>query len=479
MITRAQIRRQLRKNGGIINAVPRQNYGLGSWIKERARKLIPNELADIASKAAPFVAPFYPGYAAAMRGIGRFDKRGSISDAMKQAALTYAGGKGARYLGGAEGASGGPSTYSMEGFREGPVGRTWDRMMPEKKVPIKEEVINKSNVYRPNMLEVSGPIKEQSTIKNLWKKFQGMSPGMRTAIVGVGTGTIAGVAEWFSDQVPQEPGESMEEYMVRRKATVGKLMRTYMDNYYAYDSEYSQLDDAGKDAFVAQYNMKKGGRVGYAMGSPHSETPTFSEGVEQMYMSDDLGALPKAEGGVRPEDMGILSLKDFDNLEDYRRYINKLAYAMAKTEEPDSRLSEKDIMRQLNKLAYGMAREAEPDNTRMSEGDIMRQLNRLSNNKSKGGRIGKFGGGIGAAMPRIPIGVPRVNAGGISELDYRASGGFVPVGVKEKADDVPAMLSKNEFVMTADAVKAAGGGSVEKGAQKMYNTMKQLEGRIA
>ena len=54
-------------------------------------------------------------------------------------------------------------------------------------------------------------------------------------------------------------------------------------------------------------------------------------------------------------------------------------------------------------------------------------------------------------------------------------GGFIPEGTKEKADDVPARLSKNEFVMTADAVKAAGGGSINKGAQKMYNTMKTLE----
>ena len=81
---------------------------------------------------------------------------------------------------------------------------------------------------------------------------------------------------------------------------------------------------------------------------------------------------------------------------------------------------------------------------------------------AQGGRIGKYGGGIGTAMPRIPTGMPRVNAGGITELDYRQEGGFVPMGVKEKADDVPAMLSKNEFVMTADAVKAAGGGDVEK-----------------
>jgi hypothetical protein len=82
-------------------------------------------------------------------------------------------------------------------------------------------------------------------------------------------------------------------------------------------------------------------------------------------------------------------------------------------------------------------------------------------------------------MMNIPMGKPRKNAGGITELDYRASGGFVPVGIKEKADDVPAMLSKNEFVMTADAVRAAGGGSIEKGAQRMYNQMKQLEGKMA
>ena len=62
------------------------------------------------------------------------------------------------------------------------------------------------------------------------------------------------------------------------------------------------------------------------------------------------------------------------------------------------------------------------------------------------------------------------------EMDLRG-GGFVPIGKKEKADDVPARLSKNEFVMTADAVRAAGGGSVNKGAQRMYNLMNSLEAR--
>jgi len=70
-----------------------------------------------------------------------------------------------------------------------------------------------------------------------------------------------------------------------------------------------------------------------------------------------------------------------------------------------------------------------------------------------------------------------MNLGG-NEMDLRG-GGFVPLGAKEKADDVPARLSKNEFVFTADAVRAAGGGSVDKGAEKMYNTMKRLEGVMA
>ena len=69
-----------------------------------------------------------------------------------------------------------------------------------------------------------------------------------------------------------------------------------------------------------------------------------------------------------------------------------------------------------------------------------------------------------------------MNLGG-KEMDLRG-GGFVPIGKKERADDVPARLSKNEFVFTADAVRAAGGGSVDKGADLMYDTMKKLEAQV-
>ena len=66
---------------------------------------------------------------------------------------------------------------------------------------------------------------------------------------------------------------------------------------------------------------------------------------------------------------------------------------------------------------------------------------------------------------------------GGNEMDFRASGGFVPIGKKERADDVPARLSKNEFVFTAKAVRNAGGGDIKQGAKKMYQLMKNLEAR--
>ena len=89
-----------------------------------------------------------------------------------------------------------------------------------------------------------------------------------------------------------------------------------------------------------------------------------------------------------------------------------------------------------------------------------------------GGRVGLMGGAM-------PTGIMRTNQAGTIERDYRDEGGFVPVGIKEKADDVPAMLSKNEFVMTADAVRGMGNGSIEKGAQRLYDQMKRLENKVA
>jgi len=82
--------------------------------------------------------------------------------------------------------------------------------------------------------------------------------------------------------------------------------------------------------------------------------------------------------------------------------------------------------------------------------------------KAYGGRIRAQEGGL-------------MDLGGM-EKDYRNDGGFVPLGGEEKADDVPARLSRNEFVFTADAVRNAGAGDMDRGAEVMENVMKNLEG---
>ena len=115
--------------------------------------------------------------------------------------------------------------------------------------------------------------------------------------------------------------------------------------------------------------------------------------------------------------------------------------------------------------------------------DIVSFADQYFPKKANGGRIGyAYGSDEIVDQASGIMGLPqRTNSEGIKELDLRDSGGFIPpVGVKEKADDVPAMLSNNEFVMTADAVRGMGGGDVNKGAQRLYDQMKMLEkgGRV-
>jgi hypothetical protein len=331
MINRAKMPRQLRGKGGITNITPRKKYGLGSKLKDRFRKLIPNELASVAVKAAPFVAPFSPKTAALMRGIGRFDQRGSISDALKQGLATTAFGAGTRFLGGADQVMGGGLrggfTPPLSQERTQAIGNLFNKQKP---------IVDQGEIVSDAGFE-TGKKTIRETAKNLIKKLpKGVAAQLAAGTVTAGASLLA---SYFQGNFrEQEPGETMEDYLAARRETVGQQMRTYMDSYFKFDPEYSALDDAGRDAFVARYNVRDGG---------------------------------------------------------------------------------------------------------------------------------------------MPTGIMRTNKAGVKERDYRDKGGFVPVGIKEKADDVPAMLSKNEFVMTADAVRGAGNGSIEKGAQRMYNTMKRLEKKRA
>ena len=387
MITRAQMPRQLRNKGGITNAVPREKYGLGSKIKERFRKLIPNELADVAVKAAPFVAPFSPGIAGLMRGIGRFDQRGSISDAVKQGVATFGFGKLAGEIPGTEKyfGKGMEGAKALAGDVRTKAGSFFDRREPKK-------VFGADDVLGGEMQTVG-----KKTIKGAVETaLKELPKGLKGQLIAGGLSAGASLlASYFQGEFrEQEPGETMEEYLAARRKSVGKKMRTYMDNYFKTDPEYSQLDDAGRDAFVARYNVAQGGRIGLEEGGTG-----FMKWL-------------KANYGLEVKDL------DLDQYVKFSREFNN--------ENPDP---------------------YETD----------RELN---------------------AMGSMPTGIMRTNKAGVIERDYRDEGGFVPVGIKEKADDVPAMLSKNEFVFTADAVRGAGNGNIEKGAQRMYNTMKNLEKRV-
>ena len=431
MITRAQMQRQLRNNGGLMTVKTiRKKYGIGSDLKDFVRKIIPNEIANVAVKAAPIVAPFNPGAAALMRGIGRFDQRGSLSDAFKQGALTYAGGRGIGMLGGAQSPEGflGRQTFSKQGFSEGPIGRLF-KSNPTKAV---------SKVDQGLVVAPGAPGEETLGLSGLIKKGIKALPKGVAAQLAAGTITARAslLASYFQGEFREHDPETetYEEYLAQRKEVVGGQMRTYMDNYFKFDKEYSTMTDEQKNAFVARYNVRDGGRIGFATGTgPKTEKLIAAEKLAKKEGISIAEALKRIFEEANKEGVLMIKIKDASDRKMFEDASDRKMF-------DDSR-----------KLT-------------LEEQIIQKIRERSKPKKAKGG------------LMSIPV---RKNSEGIKELDMRKSGGFVPIGVKEKADDVPAMLSKNEFVMTADAVRAAGGGSINKGAQRMYDTMKKLESRVA
>ena len=114
-------------------------------------------------------------------------------------------------------------------------------------------------------------------------------------------------------------------------------------------------------------------------------------------------------------------------------------------------------------------------NIRNNPYDFLSAANQGSRfNFAADGGLMRTGYAEGSKEPVAKETMPLIDMDG-KEMDLRAEGGFVPLGRMERADDVPARLSKNEFVFTADAVRNAGEGDVDKGAEVMYNMMKNLE----
>ena len=217
--------------------------------------------------------------------------------------------------------------------------------------------------------------------------------------------------------------------------------------------------------------MKKGGRVGLAFGGdlgdpgdPYNDRYILQERDDELSTEEILQILKDgvAMGGPRlPMDIDDLESDDLETMDEFEEDQGR-TFAGG----PKSLLDPKEMQVASNSDESFPGLQQLIDRIRFLDTDDKMKNYNNAQGKTKPKYFEK-GGIASLEMGGMPS----------MEMDYRG-GGFIPVGSKEKADDVPARLSKNEFVMTADAVRAAGGGSVNKGAQRMYQLMNQLEAKV-
>jgi len=364
--------RQMAAYGGIMGLDGRKQYGLGSKLKKTIRKIIPNEVAEIAVKAAPFVAPFNPIAAGLMAGVGGFDQTGRIGSSLKSGLLTYGGGQLARGIGGGMG-------NLQTGFN--PAGG-----------------FGSASTFGKGFL--SNPLQGEGGLSALlnktkapadMSKFNALGPG------GSNPANIAGANQYgVSTTGDASIAESLAKKVIPQAADVA-----------------SKTEAGGILNTIKKFALDNKLLMGLAAGT------IGASALMGNMEPDEIQDMQRGEGldieGIRTEVIEAMKDPSGEALEAIR-----IKYPFLGTQRS------KDVA-----------------------------------NMAMGGRIGKAEGGI-------------MDLGGM-EKDYRAEGGFVPIGKAEKADDVPARLSVNEFVFTADAVRNAGGGDIDQGAEVMENMMKHLE----
>ena len=255
--------------------------------------------------------------------------------------------------------------------------------------------------------------------------------------------------------------ESLDDYIGSARRGTGidptAIRRSVQDQYRMGElSPEYQLQhpfQAQRQYIRPDYYAAEGGRIGYKFGG-NGDQPLIIPDDADIHPSDDWEAKGK-------EDRKLMAGPDW-----YMKRIEHLNFLFG------DELSEDEIA----EIAY----------------DSDKYYEKVGHDPfAKGGRIGYAGGELigdedeEEFLRQKALGslyTKRLGAqeGGLMDLggmekDYRNEGGFVPIGGQEKADDVPARLSKNEFVFTADAVRAAGGGDIDAGAEVMENVMKNLE----
>jgi hypothetical protein len=528
-ISRSQMQRQLQNRGGITNLSPRQNFGLGSTLKRFVRKIIPNEVSKVATAAAPFVAPFNPALAAGMAGIGSFDQTGSMSDAFKRGALTYGGGQAARYIGGA-GFQGNPfasgGAFTPSGFTAGfssPVGTETGlgKFFSKPNAPISEvkplgyegsevaltsgspvdlgadtfteSMVIKDNIVPTNLNDFQGTrqvvdsvkenvfqrIMKDPSVSNIGSEALNAAKKVGKAIFYDGDkldknvllGTIAFAASYAeAASIANEAGVDLTEaeYDEARKAEKQEQYAEDLQNFFGGRKDGGRIgfQDGSLDVEALMENIKK-------YPEKVNEITDFEVGIFEPSEPTDMGPYPMDDEtqGEKEAEMLKELLRELNAdggrtgffagtiLKEGIKQLGKIIFSPAE---------KTFLFKNLGKLGGADRSQTFPNLFKIlkdpskfpKDAKALKAFIELRMKKKEGG------------LSSIPV---RTNAAGVKELDYRQSGGFVPVGVKEKADDVPAMLSKNEFVLTADAVRGIGGGSVEKGSEKLYNVMKQAE----
>jgi hypothetical protein len=235
-----------------------------------------------------------------------------------------------------------------------------------------------------------------------------------------------------------------------------EALKSYLRQGYLTLNPQAQPEDVESfvEANTVEYRAN-GGRIGFADGMPEQKFLSFEEAKA---MNPGMFSAEVETDVVRPNTELLNYIKRIRDA--VKKGIIPMDFAM-------------DLVKQKT-MEQGVDLQDLRD-------DIM-ETQRIE--QAYGGRMGyAFGSpeqnAINAAgIMNLPL---NQNPAGVTELDLRETGGFIPpVGVKEKADDIPAMLSNNEFVFTAKSVKEMGDGDVNKGAQRMYDMMKKLEngGRV-
>ena len=311
------------------------------------------------------------------------------------------------------------------------------------------------------------------------KDLSGLAEGGRIGYAN-GVGPVLDVQEddlsitdFMQDQgIPQGQMASMP-------STFSELNQLSID---LFGRPYDKLNDSEQEILIEYFTKGKkqggegvmaaqGGRIGFSTGgdlmiNPDKNNINYND--PRNMNTEDLILLIRNNRGT-PEIFNELMLRDVKGVDslmldmiggkklDEPKEVFQVNEGLLKDYRVNQRSPIEGFLydlRENNPETYGEYREP-------------RQFMPIADNRANGGRIGKAVGGI-------------MDLGG-KEKDYRNTGGFVDLGAKEKADDVPARLSVNEFVMTADAVRGAGGGDIDKGAEIMENVMKNLEkgGRIS